>query len=152
MKWIKALLIGIVATFGMDIAMNAMMILGLTPTNIHPAAAFLYNLGIENNQLSVLLHYSYGTLWALVFVSTFEKSFYVIRAIQLSLVLWVFMMLVYSPVIGWGFFGIGNAQLLQSDHPLYLNSTIGYMTISFFAHIAYGVVLGVVSKTLFPDN
>lgn len=153
MKWIKTLLIGIIATFGMDIIMNAMMmIFGLAPTNVHPAAAFLYNLGIESQTLSVMLHYCYGTLWALVFVYAFEHSFSISRALLLSVVLWLFMMLVYSPVIGWGFFGIGNAQFLQSNHPLYLNSTIGYLIVTFTVHIAYGSILGLLSKRLIPEN
>jgi uncharacterized membrane protein YagU involved in acid resistance len=147
MKWIKTIVIGILATFAMDITMNALMMLfGLSPTNIHPAGAFLYNLGIDIKYLSVLLHYSYGVLWALVFVYAFERQFSMLKALLFAGVLWLFMMLVYSPVIGWGFFGFGNAQLLQNTHPLYLSSTIDYIVLTISVHLAYGGSLGFLSK------
>jgi len=143
MKWIKTILIGIIATFGMDLAMKLIMItLGSMPTNIHPAAAFLYNLGVEVQFLSLLLHYCYGTLWALVFVYAFEEAISIKRAVQLAIVLWIFMMIVYSPIIGWGFFGVGSAQLLHSDHPLYLNSTAGFLFVNLTVHLVYGFLLG----------
>jgi len=147
MKWIKTIIIGILATFAMDVAMNTnMMLFGLTPTNIHPAAAFLYNLGVEHKILSLLLHYGYGTLWALVFVYAFERNFTLLKAVLFATVLWLFMMLVYSPVIGWGFFGIGNAQLLDSAHPLHLSSTLDYLTMTLSVHIIYGFTLGFLTK------
>jgi hypothetical protein len=52
------------------------------------------------------------------------------------------MMIVYSPIIGWGFFGIGNARLLQPEHPLYLNSTSGYLFVTLSVHLVYGAILG----------
>lgn len=146
MKWTKVTIIGIIATFSMDIAMNgAMYLLSLAPTNIHPAAAFLYNLGIENQLVGKFLHYSYGTLWAFVFVYAFEDEVSVKRGLQLVIILWLFMMLVYSPIIGWGFWGISNAKLLSTDHPLYLSSTAEYILLTSLVHIVYGTVLGFLS-------
>lgn len=153
MKWIKVIIIGILATFSMDIAMNAAMImLNVAPTNIHPAAAFLYNLGIEYSLLATLLHYSYGTLWAIVFVYTFENEVSVKRGLQLAGVLWLFMMVVYSPIIGWGFFGTGNAKLLSLGHPLYLKSTAGYLFLTVLVHLVYGFVLGMLSRKFVTKN
>lgn len=150
MKWVKTIFIGILATFAMDISMKVLMpTVGLMPTNIHPAAAFLYNLGIQSEVLSLILHYCYGTLWALVFVYAFEQNFSVQKAIGLSLILWLFMMMVYSPVIGWGFFGMGNAQLLDDLHPLYLSSTIEYLAMTVSVHIIYGSTLGILAKKIF---
>jgi|AntRauTorcE11897_2_1112592.scaffolds.fasta_scaffold00437_13 hypothetical protein len=149
MKWLKTILIGLLATFVMDLAMNFnMMVFEVAPTNIHPAAAFLYNLGIESKSLSVLLHYSYGTLWALVFVYAFEQKFSINKAVVFSTVLWLFMMIVYSPVIGWGFFGISNAQLLNPTHPLFLSSTTSYLYMTLSVHIMYGISLGILSMKI----
>ncbi|MDX1642538.1 MAG: hypothetical protein R3220_12620 [Balneolaceae bacterium] len=149
MKWIKAIISGILATLAMDIAMKGMMLLtGLAPTNIHPAAAFLYNLGIENQFLTSLLHYSYGTFWGVVFVYAFEEEISIKRGLQLAGVLWLFMMIVYSPVIGWGLFGFGDAKLLDPGHPLYLSTTTGYLLITFTVHMAYGFVLGLLTSRL----
>lgn len=153
MKWIKTVLIGILATFSMNVVMNAFMILfEIAPTNIHPAGAFLYNLGIESAFLTVLLHYSYGTLWAWVFVYAFEQEFTVLKAILFATVLWLFMMVVYSPVIGWGFFGVGNAQLLNEGHPLYLSSTIEYLFVTLSVHITYGTILGLLTQKFITPN
>ncbi len=147
MKWIKVIISGLLATLAMDISMNGIMYLfSLAPTNIHPAAAFLYNLGIENQFLSPTLHYSYGTLWAFVFA--FENDISVKRGLQLAGILWLFMMLVYSPIIGWGFFGIGNAELLEPSHPLYLKSTLDYLFVTLTVHFFYGLTLGISSKSL----
>lgn len=147
MKWIKTILIGITATFGMDVTMKLTMVtLGVAPANIHPAAAFLFNLGVEVQLLSVLLHYCYGTLWALVFIYAFEEAVSIKRAVQLAFVLWIFMMIVYSPIIGWGFFGIGSAQLLQNDHPLHLSSTAGFLFVTLTVHLVYGFLLGYFSE------
>ncbi|NBC64449.1 MAG: hypothetical protein GVY07_02145 [Bacteroidetes bacterium] len=153
MKWIKVIVIGMVATFSMDVVMKAAMyLLSIAPTNIHPAAAFLYNLGIEQPLFSSLVHYSYGTLWAFVFLYAFEDEVSVKRGLQLAIVLWLFMMLVYSPIIGWGFFGIGNAELLSPDHPLYLNSTTGYLFLTFLVHLVYGTVLGMLCRKFIVRN
>jgi len=143
MKWIKVILIGVLATLSMDIVMNVMMIiLDISPTNIHPSAAFLYNLGIEHSLLAKMLHYSYGILWAIVFMYAFEEAVSINRGIQLAGVLWLFMMIVYSPVIGWGFFGFGEATLLDPNHPLFLSSTYGYIVLTLIVHIIYGAVFG----------
>lgn len=147
MKWIKVIVSGIVATLSMDVSMNLVtLLLGTAPTNIHPAAAFLYNLGIEQMQFATLIHYCYGLLWAVVFVYTFEDEVSIKRGIQLGGVLWLFMMIVYSPIIGWGFFGISDAKLLVPEHPLYLHSTIGYLWVTLLVHMVYGTVLGVLGR------
>lgn len=152
MKWVKTILIGILATFAMDVSMKILMnTLGLMPTNIHPAAAFLYNLGIQSNYFSLILHYCYGILWTLVFVYAFEFNFSVKKAVILSLVLWIFMMTVYSPVIGWGFFGVGNARLLDNSHPLFVSSTIEFIALTLSIHICYGLTLGILTKKIFPN-
>lgn len=134
----------------MDVVMNGMTsILGLMPTNIHPAAAFLYNLGVESQFLTKLLHFSYGTLWAFVFIYAFAEDASLKSALQLAGVLWLFMMLVYSPIIGWGFFGYGDAQLLHAEHPIYLRSAAGYIILTFTVHVAYGLGLGFSTQWLF---
>lgn len=153
MKWILTIFCGILATLSMDVAMNGMMsMLGLMPTNIHPAAAFLYNLGVESEALTRLLHFSYGTLWALVFIYAFAEDASLKKAMLLAGVLWLFMMLVYSPIIGWGFFGYGDARLLHAEHPLYLRSAMSYILLTFMVHAAYGLGLGFSTQWLVPKK
>ncbi len=150
MKWIKAIITGVAATFSMDLLMIILMqLFGLMPTNIHPAAAFLFNLGIDEPVYATLLHFCYGILWAIVFVYTFEGQYTLVKALILSGILWIFMMVVYSPIIGWGFFGMGYSTLLQPDHPLYISSVSGYLLMTLSVHIMYGITLGLVSIKIF---
>jgi hypothetical protein len=59
---------------------------------------------------------------------------------MLSIILWLIMMVIYSPIIGWGFFGFADtsdlAQKLQLEHgPKYLVMTL-------VLHLLYGLVIG----------
>lgn len=119
---------------------------GVAPFNVPPSYAFLYNLGVEQSGYALLLHFCYGIFWAYVLVYTFEDDISVAKALGLSVVLWLFMMLVYSPLIGWGFFGFGYAQNLAVDHPLYLDSSLSYIVITLLLHLIYGWVLGYLSS------
>jgi hypothetical protein len=53
------------------------------------------------------------------------------------------MMVVYSPLIGWGLFGFGGAghQLAPSD-PLYLGSPVKYVMATLVLHLIYGSIIG----------
>lgn len=117
-------------------------ITGIAPFNISPSAAFLYNLGVENTGYALLLHFAYGIFWSYVLVYTFEEDVSITKALVLSVILWIFMMIVYSPLIGWGIFGFGYAHYLESDHPLFLENTLSYLTITLLLHLIYGWVLG----------
>ncbi|MFH5885852.1 hypothetical protein ACG2F4_16210 [Halalkalibaculum sp. DA3122] len=117
-------------------------ITGLAPFNVPPSSAFLHNLGIEGRGYALLLHFCYGTLWSYVFVYTFEEDVSISKAIILSLILWIFMMLVYSPLIGWGIFGMGYASHLRPGHPLFLSNSFSYIAITLALHLVYGFTLG----------
>ncbi|MDZ7659003.1 hypothetical protein [Fodinibius sp.] len=119
---------------------------GLAPFNVPPSQAFLYNLGVVESGYALLLHFCYGTFWAFVLVYTFEDDLSILKAEVLAIVLWLFMMFVYSPLIGWGFFGFGYANNLPTDHPLYLDSALLYITITLLVHLVYGWVLGYLSS------
>ncbi|MDZ7771724.1 MAG: hypothetical protein U5K31_03145 [Balneolaceae bacterium] len=115
---------------------------GLAPFNVAPSAAFLYNIGVEVPIYAVLLHFAYGILWGYVLVFTFEDDLTVSKALGLSMVLWLFMMVVYSPLIGWGIFGYGYAHLLSPGHPLFLQAGLAYVSVTLVLHLVYGAVLG----------
>lgn len=136
-------LAGFSAGLAMEIVIFlAIHILNLAPINVHPAEAFLYNLGIESSTYALLLHFSYAILWSFVLVYAFEDDVCVKKAVILSVILWIFMMMVYSPLIGWGIFGFGYAQYLPTDHPLFLSSAVWYITVALALHLIYGLVLG----------
>jgi len=115
---------------------------GIAPFNIPPSAAFLFNLGIESSGFALLLHFSYGIFWSFVLVYSFEEDVTIGKTLVLSIILWLFMMMVYSPLIGWGIFGFGYAHHLSPDHPFYLKDSFSYIVITLFVHLAYGLILG----------
>lgn len=114
----------------------------IAPFNIPPSAAFLHNLGIERDAYALLLHFCYGILWSYVLVIAFEDDVSINKALILSIILWLFMMIVYSPLIGWGIFGFGYANYLSPDHPLYLTNEINYLFSTLVLHLIYGSILG----------
>jgi tetrahydromethanopterin S-methyltransferase subunit C len=53
------------------------------------------------------------------------------------------MMLVLSPVIGWGIAGFGaEAQLLAEEHPLFLAPGPRYAMATLVLHMVYGAIVG----------
>lgn len=147
LKNIHIALAGILASLGMFLFIYiGIHVTGVAPFNIQPSAAFLFNLGIYSPGYALLLHFCYGTFWSFVLVYTFEDDVTIGKAVILSIILWLFMMLVYSPIIGWGLFGFGYFRFLPSDHPLYLKSGISYMIITLFLHLIYGLILGYLNQ------
>lgn len=137
----------VLAGFLASLVMFLFIYLGITitdifPFNIPPSAAFLFNLGIESNGYALLLHFSYGIFWSFVMVYTFEEDATISKALILSVILWIFMMIVYSPLIGWGIFGFGYAYHLAHNHPLYLANSLSYVVITLALHLIYGFTLG----------
>lgn len=119
---------------------------GIAPFNVPPSYAFLYNLGVEESGYALLLHFCYGIFWSYVLVYTFDDDLSIAKAEILAVVLWLFMMFVYSPLIGWGFWGYGYAHNLSPDHPLYLDGTLLYILLTLFLHLVYGWILGYLSS------
>ncbi|WP_170245557.1 hypothetical protein [Fodinibius salinus] len=52
------------------------------------------------------------------------------------------MMIVLSPIIGWGFFGLGYAGQLAADAPFYLESGSKYVIMTLILHLTYGAIVG----------
>lgn len=114
----------------------------IAPFNIPPSAAFLYNLGIEGQAYALLLHFCYGILWSYVLVIAFEDDVSIDKALILSIILWLFMMIVYSPLIGWGIFGFGYSNYLSPEHPLHMTQELNYILTTLILHLIYGTTLG----------
>lgn len=140
---------GVLASFMMYLVIyTGIYITGMAPFNVPPSAAFLHNLGIMSKGYALLLHFCYGTLWSYVLIIAFEEDTSFVKALILSVILWLFMMIVYSPLIGWGIFGFGNAHHLSASHPLYLTKGISYPLITLLLHLVYGSTLGYVTSRL----
>jgi hypothetical protein len=91
---------------------------GIAPFNLPPSAAFFETFGLNLEPLALIVHFGYGVFWSLVLVALFQDKTTVVKGNLLALGLWLILMIVYSPIIGWGMFGLGAASQLAPDHPL----------------------------------
>ncbi|WP_103028873.1 hypothetical protein [Salinibacter altiplanensis] len=144
MKWLKSILIGVLGS----LVMFLLMMLGIhgtgvAPFNLPPSAAFLEQLGLNVGPLPLLTHFGYGATWSFVLVGLYGSATNVRRGLSLAAGLWLFMMLVYSPLIGWGIFGVGGAgHDLAPSNPLHLGSTAKYVAATLVLHLVYGAIIG----------
>lgn len=144
-SYLKAAGAGLLAGIIMFIPMMILVEgLGVAPFNIPPSAAFASVMGINFAPfVPPALHFGYGILWALIFLAVFEAEANITKAIGMSVVMWLILMVVYAPFIGWGFFGFGGpAHGLPADHPLHLGNPVKFMVVTLVMHLIYAVVLG----------
>lgn len=144
MKWLKAALVGALGSLIMFLLMFlAIHVTGIAPFNIPPSAAFLEQLGINVGPLPLLVHFGYGATWSLVLVALYGADADLRAGLTVAGALWLFMMVVYSPVIGWGIFGFGGAgHSLAPTDPLYLGSPVKYLVATLVLHLIYGSIIG----------
>jgi len=90
------------------------------PFNVAPSAAFLHLLGLNVPILALLLHFGYGAAGSAVLLWLFWDRTGVRNGVGLAVVLWLGMMLVLSPMLGWGFFGWPGTPDRPAGDPLYL--------------------------------
>jgi hypothetical protein len=144
MKWIKAATVGALGSLVMfGFIMFGIHGAGIAPFNLPPSAAFLEILGLNVGPLPLLAHFGYGATWSMVLIALYGSETDLGAGLILSVGLWLFMMLVYSPVIGWGVFGFGGAgHTLSPDNPLYLGSPVKYLVATLVLHLIYGSIIG----------
>lgn len=142
MRWMKAATVGILAALVMLILMMFGIHLGLAPFRIPPSAAMLTRLGINAGPLALLVHLGYGAFWSLALVYWFQERTDIAKGIYISLGLWLILMLVYSPIIGWGLFGMGTTAALPPGNVLYLQPGPKYLISTLVLHLIYGWIVG----------
>ena len=142
MNDLKAVIVGFSASFMMFLILAPLIVLDLGPFNLPPPAAFLASIGWNIGILPWVVHFFYGILWSVVFVHFFGDEVSIGRGIGLAAVLWLLMMTVYSPLMGWGFFGFGEAHLLPVEDPLYLAQGWSYAGVTLLIHLVYGILIG----------
>lgn len=114
----------------------------VAPFNIPPSAAFAEALGINfAPPVAPILHFGYGILGGIVYLLLFRNSLTLTNALVLSGVMWLIMMVVYTPIIGWGFFGFGGGQDLPPSDPMHLGPALQYIAVTLVFHIIYAVIL-----------
>ena len=144
MKWLKSILVGVLGSLVMFLLMMiGIHGTGIAPFNLPPSAAFLEQLGLNTGPLPLLVHFGYGATWSLVLVALYGANTTVRRGVSLAAGLWLLMMLVHSPLIGWGVFGVGGpGHDLSPSDPLHLGSPVKYVVATFLLHVIYGTIIG----------
>lgn len=139
---IKSGIVGLIASLAMFILMQVALATGIVPFHTAPSHAFLIALGIDLKVAAIVVHFLYGTFWSILIVLFYSDDLNFGRCISLSILLWIILMIVLSPVIGWGFFGGGENTLLKPEHRMYIESGFKYPLVTLIIHLVYGSILG----------
>lgn len=133
----KAIGVGIATA----VVLSAIMITGLK-TGVSPmpkplALAFATTLLDAKLPLPVglLFHVAWVTLWSVVYVALFWDRLSFGRALGLGLALWVLVLVVFFPYVGWGFLGLGVSPML--------------IVAALVSHVLFAVVLWALSHWVF---
>lgn len=137
----KAGVVGLVGSLVMFILMQIALSTGMAPFNVPPSAAFLISLGLPAKPLALFVHFLYGAFWSILLVALYKQAVSVGKGVLFSLVPWLIMMLILSPLIGWGIFGSAEAEVAK-DHQLYLAPGPKYVVATLVLHIVFGLVIG----------
>ncbi len=113
-EWLKALGVGITTAILLSVVMVAALKLGISPLPTPLGLAFAETVLGRALPLPVglLFHVAYVTFWSVAFVVLFRNSLSFGKALLLALVLWIGVLVVFFPVVGWGFLGLGISPKL----------------------------------------
>ena len=111
---LKALGIGVLTAVLLSAIMVPAFELGIAPLPEPPSLALAKLLLGADVPLPVglLFHVAYVTFWSVVYVSVFRDRLTFLNALWLGLALWVVILVVFFPLLGWGFFGLAISPKL----------------------------------------
>lgn len=141
-NYLKAGVTGLIGSLVMFILMQIALKTGMAPFNVPPSSAFLHSIGMPAKPLALIGHFLYGAFWSIILVAIAKASTSLGKGIILSIILWLIMMLIISPIIGWGVFGFGDAAGNAKDSPLYLAPGPKYLIATLVLHLVFGLVVG----------
>lgn len=116
-SWPRAIGIGLAVSILTALVMGVLMRLGVSPFPKPPSLAFAETVLSRNLPLpiGVLFHTVYVTFWSVVFVRFFPRR-NLKTALALALALWLVILAIFFPIVGWGFAGLGiGPQLIPAS-------------------------------------
>lgn len=127
-SWARAIGIGVAVAVATAIVMLALTAIGVSPFPKPPSLAFAETVLRHPLPLPVglLFHVAYVTFWSAVFVRYFPRRD-IGRALALAGALWLAILAVFFPVVGWGVAGLHVSPKL--------------IPASFFPHLLFGLFL-----------
>ncbi len=110
----KAAGIGVVTALLLTAIMVPMMKFGVSPFPKPLGLAFAETVIGKALPLPVglLFHVAFVTFWSVAYVMLFKDRLTFLNALWLGLALWVGVLVVFFPVVGWGFFGLAISPKL----------------------------------------
>lgn len=116
-EYAKAIGIGIVAAVLLSIIAIIGMRTGMSPLPQPLGLAFAQTLlGPVPLPVGLLFHVVYVTFWTVAYVVLFRHSLTFLNALGLGIVLWLLVLVVFFPIVGWGFFGLDvGPQLIPAS-------------------------------------
>lgn len=134
-SWPRAIGIGLGVAVLTALVMATLLKIGVSPFPKPPSLAFAETLLGRDLPLPVglLFHTVYVTFWCVVFVRFFPRR-NLKTALALALVLWLVILAIFFPVVGWGFAGLHISPKL--------------IPASLLPHLLFGILLWVLDKYL----
>jgi hypothetical protein len=107
--WAKAVGVGIGVSVLTAAFMVATIKAGLSPLPKSLGLAFAETVVGRDLPLPVglLFHIVWTTAFSVLYVVMFRDALTFMRALGLGIVLWLFVLVFFFPVVGWGFLGLG---------------------------------------------
>ncbi len=139
---LKAVGIGIVTALLLSAVMVPAFKFGISPMPKPPSLAFAETLLGRDLPIPVglLFHVAYVTFWAVAYVMVFRNRLTFLNALWLGLGLWVVILVVFFPIVGWGFLGLAvSPKLIPASlvpHVLFALFLWGLCRISFNTNVA----------------
>ena len=128
-EWGKAFGVGIVNGLLLSVVMVTAFKSGVSPLPKPVGLAFAETVlgGPLPLPVGLAFHLAYVTFWSMAFVAFLRDSLTLRNALALALALWIGILVVFFPIIGWGFLGLAISPKL--------------IVASLVPHVLFGVFL-----------
>lgn len=132
----KAVGVGIATAVILSLVMVPAVKTGISPMPEPLALAFARVLfGEVPLPVGLLFHLVYVTFWSVVYIAMFKERDF-LSALMLALILWVLVLILFFPIVGWGFFGLDVSPTL--------------MVVSLVPHLLFAIILWGMCHWVFP--
>ena len=134
-SWLRAIGIGILVSILTAAVMVTLTAAGLSPFPEPPSLAFAQTVIGRDLPLPIglLFHTIYVTFWVVIFVRCFPRRD-ILTALGLAAGLWLVILVVFFPIVGWGLAGLAVSPKL--------------IPASFVPHLLFGLLLWALDKYL----
>jgi hypothetical protein len=107
-EWGEAIALGMINGILLAVIMVTLKKSGLSPMPAPLGLAFADTISGRHLPLPIglLFHLAYVTFWSVVFVALFRPHLTFARAAMLAAGLWIFALIVFVPIVGWGMLGL----------------------------------------------